>query len=82
MTKLIDEPIKVHLDKDALPAAFIWRKRHYRVVEVLGWWREPADWWNGNGLRLFVRVSAQNTSIGIYELYRLGESWFLQRALD
>lgn len=82
MSKLIDEPIKVHLDRDSLPTAFIWRKRLYRVVEVLSWWREPGDWWNGNGLRLFVRVSAQNTSIGIFELYRLGESWFLQRVLD
>ncbi|GAI61456.1 unnamed protein product, partial [marine sediment metagenome] len=26
--------------------AFIWRKRLYRVFEVIGWWREPSEWWN------------------------------------
>ncbi|MFQ5924759.1 MAG: DUF6504 family protein [Dehalococcoidia bacterium] len=82
MSKLIDEPIKVHLGKDTLPAAFIWRKRLYRVVEVIGWWREPSDWWNGKAVRLFFRVNAQNSSTGTCELYRFGESWFLHRVLD
>ena len=43
MAKLIGEPIKVHLDKDSIPDAFIWRKRVYRVTEVVNWWREPAE---------------------------------------
>jgi hypothetical protein len=83
MSKLIGEPIKVHFrEKESVMTAFIWRKRLYKVVEVLGWWREPDEWWNGKAMRLFVRVNAQNSNVGTYELYRLGEQWFLSRVLD
>jgi hypothetical protein len=82
MSKLIGEPIKVHRKDDSTITAFIWRKRLYRVVEVINWWREPADWWNGKAMRFFVRVNAKNSTTGTYELYRLGESWFLSRVLD
>jgi hypothetical protein len=82
MSKLIGEPIKVHRKRDSTIAAFIWRKRLYRVNEVISWWREPSEWWNGKAMRLFVRVSAMNSSSGIYELYKLGEEWFLHKVLD
>ena len=82
MAKLIGEPVRVHISKDSMLSAFIWRKRLYRVVEVLSWWREPAEWWNGKAMRFFVRVNAQNSSVGTYELYRLGKGWFLSRVLD
>jgi hypothetical protein len=82
MSRLIAEPIKVHQDKDSMITAFIWRKRLYRVKEVLDWWREPAEWWNEEEMRLFFRVNAGNSSGGIYELYKLGENWFLSRVLD
>ncbi len=82
MSKLIDEPIKVHQGNDSIITAFIWRKRLYRVLDIVGWWREPSDWWNGKSMRLFVRVNAQNSSTGTYELSKLGERWFLSRVLD
>jgi hypothetical protein len=82
MSKLIGEPVRAHTGVDSMPTAFIWRKRLYRVVDVLGWWREPAEWWNGKTMRFFVRVNAKNCSTGTYELYRLGDSWFLDRVLD
>ena len=82
MSRLVGEPIKVHSKDDSIITAFIWRKRLYRVNEVIGWWREPDDWWNGKAMRLFVRVNATNSSTGTYELYRLGEGWFLHRVLD
>jgi len=82
MAKLIGEPIKVHNGKDSMLTAFIWRKRLYRVVEVLSWWREPSEWWSGKAMRFFVRVNAKNSSTGTYELYQLGESWFIHRVLD
>jgi hypothetical protein len=82
MSKLIGEPIKVHRNGASALTAFIWRRRLYRVVEVLSWWREPSKWWNGEGIRLFVRVNARNSSIGTYELYKLGEEWFLYRYFD
>jgi hypothetical protein len=82
MSKLIGEPVKVYKGKDALPDAFVWRKRLYRVNEVMSWWREPSEWWDGQGARFFIRVNAKNSSSGTYELYKLGESWFLSRVLD
>ena len=82
MSKLIGEPIKVHEDKDSMVTAFIWRKRLYRVLEVTGWWREPPEWWNGKAIRFFVRVNAKNSSVGTYELYKLGKAWFLSKVLD
>ena len=82
MSKLVGEPIKVHIGKDFKLTAFIWRKRLYKVLEIVGWWREPSEWWNGKAMRLFVRVNARNSSIGTYELYRLGEQWFLSKVFD
>jgi len=82
MSKFIDEPVKVHQNNGSTIAAFIWRKRLYRVLAVVGWWREPSDWWNGKTMRLFIRVNAQNSSTGTYELYKLGKRWFLSRVLD
>lgn len=84
MVKLIGEPVKVNEDKDSVMTAFIWRKRLYRVLEVVGWWREPPEWWNGKAMRFFVRVNAENSGAytGTYELYKLGEQWFLSRVID
>jgi len=82
MSKLIGEPVKVDINEDSHITAFIWRRRLYRVDEVISWWREPSDWWNGKAIRLFVRINATNSSTGTYELYKLGEEWFLHRVLD
>ena len=82
MSKLIGEPIKVHIDKNSAITAFIWRKRLYKVNEVIAWWREPSEWWNGKAMRFFVRVNAANSSMGTYEIYRLGKEWFMHRVLD
>ena len=82
MSKLIGEPIKVHRKEDSSITAFIWRKRLYQINEIIGWWREPAKWWDGKMMRLFVRVTATNSSTGAYELCKLGEAWFLSRVLD
>jgi hypothetical protein len=82
MSKLIDEPVKAYQDDSSRITAFIWRRRLYRVLDVIGWWREPSEWRNGGSVRLFIRVNAQNSSTGAYELYKLGEQWFLSRVLD
>ncbi len=82
MSKLIGEPIRVQQNEDSMITEFTWRKRPYRIIEVIDWWREPPDWWNGKAMRLFVRVNARNLSTGTYELYRMGKEWFLSRVLD
>jgi hypothetical protein len=82
MSKLIGEQITVHRNKDSRLTAFIWRRRLYIVLDVIGWWREPSRWWDGEAVPLFVRVNARNSSTGSYELCRIGDSWFLIRVLD
>ena len=82
MSKLIGEPVEVHVNKGSAITSFIWKKRLYRINEILNWWREPAEWWHGKAIRLFVRVSATNSNTGIYELHKTGEEWFLSRILD
>jgi len=82
MSRLIGEPVKVYKNNNSIITAFIWRKRLYRVLNVVGWWREPSQWWDGKMMRLFIRVNAQNSSTGTYELYRLDGQWFLSRVLD
>lgn len=82
MSKLIGESIKVHPDEGSMITAFIWRRRLYRIDEVVSWWREPSQWWNGKAMRVFVRVNAMNSSMGTYELYKLDDEWFLHKVLD
>ena len=82
MTKLINEPIKVHQNKDSNLTAFIWRKRLYRIIEAFDWWREPAEWWEEESIPFFVRVNAKNASTGTYELCKIDDKWFLSRVLD
>ena len=84
MSKLIGEPVKAHQKDDGDLGAFIWRRRLYYVESVLGWWREPDEWWHGRVMRLFVRVNAssRNNGSGTYELYQLGDEWFLERVID
>ena len=82
MSKFINEPITVHTENNT-PAAFIWRRRNYRVIEVISRWWEPAQWWDGEDARLLVRLLAINrTTVGIYELAKHDTNWFLHRVID
>ena len=80
VTKLINEPVQVH-NSGMSPDTFIWRKRHYRILEVINRWRQPALWDN-NAVYSFLRVNAANSSTGTYELCQIGEDWFLHRVVD
>ena len=82
MSKLINAQIEVYGSRNSRISAFVWRKRLYRILGVIGWWREPSRWWDGEQVRLFIRVNAKSYSFGIYELCRDKEAWFLSRVLD
>jgi hypothetical protein len=82
VSKYIDEPITVHVSKEFRPTAFIWRKRLYHVTDILAWWREPSEWWNGEPVKMLIRVSAEGKSQGIYELCKNASDWSLRRLLD
>ena len=82
MSKIINEPITVHINNDLELTAFIWRRRFYKIIETLARWHEPSAWWNGEPIRILLRVTASNRAIGIYELCKLSKNWFLTRLLD
>ncbi len=74
-----------------VPASFAWRGKEYRVLRVLGHWREDPGWWrrpDGEPIRIeqsdLWRVEARNgtPTQGIYELVRRGEEWRLDRVWD
>jgi len=82
MSKLINEPIVTHESGPDIVSAFIWRKRVYRVQEILSRWHEPGKWWDNEPVRHYYRVSAENTSSGVYELCNIDGKWFLHRVID
>ena len=82
VSRIINEPITVHISDNSTPSAFIWRRRLYRVIDILSWWREPSEWWDGKTVQLLLRVTAANKSTGVYELRKLDANWFLSRVLD
>lgn len=88
MTKRVREAIEVTTDAEAVPRGFSWRGARYRVLEVLGHWREDAGYWTGGGLEIpqrdLWRVEARNgvPHSGVYELVREGEAWRLDRVWD
>ena len=82
MCKLINESIIVYEPAGSLPKAFIWRKRLYRISEIIGNYREPSRWWNGEPLTNLIRVTASNRSESTFELTRAGNGWQLTRTFD
>ena len=82
MSKLINESITVHVGKNSAVSAFIWRRRLYQVSEIISWWREPSRWWEGEPIRLLIRVTANHNSEGVYDLCKAGKNWSLSRVLD
>ncbi|MFT5222264.1 MAG: hypothetical protein ACI867_000563 [Glaciecola sp.] len=76
---------------DLPPSGFVWRGKEYRVLQVLGHWREDSGWWRGSdGQSVPIeqsdlwRVEARNgvPTRGVYELVRKGETWRLDRVWD
>lgn len=73
------------------PRAFRWRGRDYRVVRVLGHWREDPGWWrrpDGEPVRIEqadlwrVEAGSGHPGPGVYELVRRGGEWRLDRVWD
>lgn len=74
-----------------VPEAFTWRGRDYRVLQVLGHWREDPGWWRGSdGATVQIeqtdlwRVEARNgiPTRGVYELVQRGDAWRLDKVWD
>lgn len=88
MTKRFREPVSVTAEA-AGPVAFSWRGKSYRVLAVLGHWREDAVYWSGGGVEVpqrdLWRVEARNGAPGgpgVYELVCEDGAWRLDRVWD
>jgi hypothetical protein len=82
MCKLINESVTVYQPDGSPPKAFIWRKRLYRISEIIGNYREPACWWQGEPLTQSIRVVAFNQSESVFELIKINQGWQLTRVFD
>jgi hypothetical protein len=93
MSKRYREPVEVatiETPDGPEPAAFLWRGASYRVLAVLGHWREDAGYWSGGGVEVpqrdLWRVEARHgaPASGVYELVHEHEHerWRLDRVWD
>ncbi|MGH8904041.1 MAG: DUF6504 family protein [Egibacteraceae bacterium] len=88
LTKRYREPIEVSVGGcEPMPTAFRWRGRAYRVLTVLGHWREDAAYWSGRAIEIpqrdLWRVEALGiTGSGVYELACESGAWRLDRVWD
>ena len=87
MTKRYREAVEVTAS-DTGPERFAWRGSTYRVLSILGHWREDASYWAGGGIEIpqrdLWRVEARNGSParGVYDLVREEDRWRLDRVWD
>jgi hypothetical protein len=89
--EVLDE-VETNEEDTATPASFRWRGRRYRVVRVIGHWREDPGWWrrpDGEPVQILQsdlwRVEARNgarESRGIYELVHRDDEWRLDKVWD
>lgn len=88
MGKRYREAIDVDVAERGAPVQFRWRGVAYRVLGVLGHWREDSGWWEGAGMavpqRDLWRVEARDgrRTSGVYELVQEGGQWRLARVWD
>ncbi len=87
----LDEVVLEETPGVGAPYEFAWRGQRYRVLQVLGHWREDPGWWrrpDGQPIRIeqtdMWRVEARNgkPATGVYELVRRGDQWRLDRVWD
>ncbi len=65
------------------PAAFLWRRRRYRIERVLDTWVVETGWWRDDGhvSRSYWRVRAEGRVFDLrYD--RLSKAWALERVLN
>jgi hypothetical protein len=89
MSKRYREQVHVTDGADGdTPVAFLWRGSHYRVLAVLGHWREDAGYWSGGEIEIpqrdlwRVEAGRGTRAAGVYELVREAGTWRLDRVWD
>lgn len=80
MSKILDEPIAVSFQKGRL-VAFRHRVR-YQVHQVLDFWREAGDWWQGDSERSVYRVETDRGIVCEVYVRHQDSRWFLYKVYD
>lgn len=82
MSRRYDQPIECATDSNRRPVRFRFRGQLFRVVEVLDWWVEVGEWWNGEPETEWYRVRTHDQ--GTFELYSPTDraEWKLWKVLD
>jgi hypothetical protein len=76
--KLYLEPVAVE-HTGGRPHTILWRRKLYRVIEVLDCWVSQGKWWSSEERRVYMRLL---TDGGTLELFRRGNEWRLSRLFD
>jgi hypothetical protein len=79
LTRLYFEPIEVEI-ADGQPRTFRWRRRPHHITSVLKRWIVRVDWWRQEVSRQYYKVECEG--LGMYEIYRERDDWFLERLYD
>ncbi|HZT97922.1 MAG TPA: hypothetical protein VFB34_13900 [Chloroflexota bacterium] len=79
MTKLYHAPIEVEA-VDGRLRRFRWRNRWRRILTVHERSIVQADWWRQEIER--VHYSIECDELELFDIYRQGEQWFLERVWD
>jgi hypothetical protein len=79
MTKLYNTPIEV-VTENGLPSRFQWRKRWRTIRAVNERSQLRADWWHTEINRAHYSVECDD--LELFEIYRQGDRWFLERIWD
>ncbi|GEM_PF-1993245 len=79
MTKLYNTPIEVETAED-LPCRFKWRNRWREIKAVHERSVVRSDWWKQEISRSSYSVECDD--LELFDLYRQGDHWFLERVWD
>lgn len=79
MTKLYFEAIVVEC-REGQPSAFTWRRNVHHIRTILKRWVIRVDWWRQEISRRYYKVECDN--LGVYEIYRERDRWYLERLYD
>lgn len=79
MTKLYFEAIVVEC-QEGQPSTFIWRRNVHHIRTILKRWVIKVDWWRQEISRRYYKVECDN--LGVYEIYRERDRWYLERLYD
>lgn len=76
------DPIRVDVDDDGRPLAFLWRNQHHPIEGITQHWRVDAEWWILRIWRDYFKAYTRTGLLVIIFQDLLTGQWKLQRVYD